>query len=110
MKMKRALVLPLAGLLAAGAVSIVTASPAEATPSSCTVSYISSGSLHIGARARCTAGSGQYRVATTCTDELRGSSGTYYGSWVNIGSYSSVTCPNSGGSQWLATNAHLQTR
>lgn len=110
MNAKRLLVLPIAGLLTAGAVSIVTAAPAEATPSSCTVSYLTSGSLKIGARARCTAGTGQYRVATTCTDELRGSSGTYYGAWVGIGSYSSVTCPNSGGSQWLATNAHLQTR
>jgi hypothetical protein len=110
MKVKRALVLPLAGLLAAGAVSIVTAPAAEATPTGCTVSYLTSGSLRIGAHARCTGGSGQYRVATTCTDELRGSSGTYYGAWVGIGSYSSVTCPNSGGTQWLATNAHLQTR
>jgi len=110
MNAKRLFVLPLAGLLAAGAVTAVTAGPAEATPTNCSVSYLTSGSLRIGAHGRCTAGTGQYRIATTCTDELRGSSVTYYGGWVGIGSYSSVTCPNSGGSQWLATNAHLQFR
>ena len=110
MKAKRSLILPLAGLLAAGAVTVVTAAPAEATPSNCSVSYLLTGSLRTGAHGRCTSGTGQYRLATTCTDELRGSSVTYYGSWVGIGSYSTVHCPNSGGTQWLASNAHLQFR
>ncbi len=91
-------------VLSAGALLAVSA-PAQATPGSCSYS-VGSWSVSL----RCNSGSGQYRVWGDCTDEIRGSTVRYYGSWVGIGSASSVTCPYEGGSQWDLTGHGKQTR
>jgi hypothetical protein len=91
-------------VVSAGALLAVSA-PAQATPGTCSYSV---GSWTVSLR--CTTGTGQYRVWGDCTDEIRGSTVRYYGTWVSIGSVSSVICPNEGGSQWLLTGHGKQTR
>jgi hypothetical protein len=95
-----------AGAMATTGLVAMTTSAAQATPSGCSISYV--GSPHYKASAKCTSGTGTYRIKVVCTDELRGSSGTYYGATVGIGGTSSVTCPYQGGVQWQVTSASIQ--
>jgi hypothetical protein len=89
----------LAPVGAAAAIMPATAHPAI----SCTGSGIYSGLLEIGGKAICQGTSSQYRVFVKCTDELRGSSANELGPYVTSGNVSAKTCPDEGGTQWLAS-------
>lgn len=110
--LKKVLAVSAAGLFAAGALSIVDTTAAfasPATPGNCTDQFlVDSNGTTYGVRAKCTSGTGHYRVYATCTDELRGSGGTYYGPYVGIGSTSTLVCPYQGGTQWVLSGAHFQ--
>jgi hypothetical protein len=51
-----------------------------------------------------------YRSKITCEDELRGSTGVYYGPYVKNGQNSFVDCPDSGGTQWIAVSITWQIK
>lgn len=68
------------------------------------------GDLKIGGEVICGNTSSQYRVVVKCTDELRGSSVNEFGPYVSSGNVSAKTCPDEGGTQWLATNIGYQVK
>ena len=100
-----------AGSLVLGGASTLGIATADAMATGCSRQALEdSNHTTYGFREICSGGTGQYRVYATCTDELRGSGGTYYGSWVSPGHYSTVVCPYSGGVYWVGSNPHTQYR
>ncbi len=94
-----------ASLLAGGIVSVATAGPASATPTSCYLTRASHSASSV-----CTGGTGQQRVFATCQDPQHGTEYTYYGAWVGVGSTSVVNCPKLGGYTWYVVAAGIQKR
>lgn len=76
-------------VVAAGLVGGATA--AQAAPTGCAVE---TGVPADGARARCTAGTGQVRVGISCLVRKPGNpfEVIHYGPWVGVGAYSSQSC------------------
>jgi len=100
-----------AGSLVLGGAATLGIGTANATATGCTRSVlVDQNGTTYGFREICSGGTGQYRVYATCTDELRGSGGTYYGSWVSPRHYSTVVCPYAGGVYWVGSNPHTQYR
>ncbi|MGI8665325.1 MAG: hypothetical protein ACR2N4_04760 [Jatrophihabitans sp.] len=97
MNMRRGFVTLAGSLLVLGGMSVATSQSASATPSGCTFTGHNGGTT---ASAKCTSGSGRFRVWVNCVDELRGSGSEFDGPWTNIGGTSKVTCPREGGVQW----------
>jgi hypothetical protein len=110
MKFQRKLLTLLAGasLLGSGMATIGAADASAAPAVTCGYGTLYSGSSVIGYTLTCTGVTYKYRVYATCTDELRGSSSTFYGSYVTTGHTSQVVCPYEGGTQWLGSNPHAQ--
>jgi hypothetical protein len=101
-----------AGMCAlAPAASAAAATSAVVRPAiTCSTFGIDEGSLQIGGEVICSGTSSQYRVKEKCTDELRGSSETEYGPYVSENNVSAKTCPDEGGTQWLASNITYQVK
>jgi hypothetical protein len=96
---------------APAATAAAATAPATVHPAiSCSTYGIYSGSQEIGGEVICGDTSSQYRVVEKCTDELRGSSVTEYGPYVSENNVSAKTCPDEGGTQWLASNISHQVK
>jgi hypothetical protein len=87
---------PIMRLLFAGALAApliaVGATAVQAAPTGCTATP--SGN---GAQARCTSGTGEFRVGIICVVKGGEFENDHYGPWVGVGGTSAATCP--GGSR-----------
>ncbi|WP_219520080.1 hypothetical protein [Nonomuraea ceibae] len=74
---------------------VTTPSPAAAAPTGCSVWKAYSGSSE-GGGAKCTGGTGHFRVLAYCTADPSNGWGTLYrGNWAYPGNYSYKWCPSS---------------
>lgn len=100
MKFRRHAATVAGGVLLLSGIAVSVSPSAFAIPGNCTFSGHTGGT---SASARCTSGTGKFRVWVECEDELRGSAEVFDGPWTAVGGTSRVSCPNWGGTQWLIT-------